>query len=171
MAAIRRLIEAEAASFRDLRLRALRDSPEAFGSSYERELGFSAAEWQRRVTALATGTDRALFVAEVDGSWVGMAGILADAARAEIWGMWVAPEVRRRGVGNALLHAAVEFATLLGQRDLRLEVTAVNATARALYQRFGFVETGDSRSLERNPDAVAIIMEMTASGSRRPASS
>jgi ribosomal protein S18 acetylase RimI-like enzyme len=57
-------------------------------------------------------------------------------------GMAVAREWRGRGVGSALLTAAIEWARERGLHKLSLSVFAHNAAAIALYRKFGFVEEG-----------------------------
>jgi L-phenylalanine/L-methionine N-acetyltransferase len=57
-------------------------------------------------------------------------------------GMLVARDWRRRGVGSALLRAAIEWARRDGMHKLSLTVFAHNATAIALYRKFGFAEEG-----------------------------
>jgi RimJ/RimL family protein N-acetyltransferase len=57
-------------------------------------------------------------------------------------GMTVAREWRGRGVGSALLAAAIEWARENGLHKLSLGVFAHNAAAIALYRKFGFVEEG-----------------------------
>ena len=57
-------------------------------------------------------------------------------------GMAVAREWRGRGVGSALLEAAIEWARNEGLHKLSLGVFAHNARAIALYRKFGFVEEG-----------------------------
>jgi [ribosomal protein S18]-alanine N-acetyltransferase len=60
----------------------------------------------------------------------------------EILSLGVLPERRRRGIGGALLQAALDEAR---QRDLTsavLEVAADNAAAQAVYTRAGFVRVG-----------------------------
>ena len=62
---------------------------------------------------------------------------------AELAGMYVAPAVRRRGLGTALLQAAIARARSIdGVRQLGLSVNAANAGARALYRSAGFVAWG-----------------------------
>ena len=57
-------------------------------------------------------------------------------------GMAVERQWRRRGVGSALLEAALEWAHSVGVEKLALTVYPDNDAARALYRRFGFVEEG-----------------------------
>lgn len=59
----------------------------------------------------------------------------------KIGAMWVAPAVRRLGVGSALIQSAVEWARKLGVPVASLWVTEENAEAVAFYQRHGFEPT------------------------------
>jgi ribosomal protein S18 acetylase RimI-like enzyme len=86
----------------------------------------------------------------LDGTLVAVAGaelvgsVHVDESRhgfGEI-GMAVARDWRGRGVGSALLTAAIEWARERGLHKLSLSVFAHNAAAIALYRKFGFVEEG-----------------------------
>jgi RimJ/RimL family protein N-acetyltransferase len=86
----------------------------------------------------------------IDGTLVAVAGteivgsLHLDQSRfgfGEI-GMAVAREWRGRGVGSALLAAAIDWARELGLHKLSLGVFAHNDAAIALYRKFGFVEEG-----------------------------
>jgi [ribosomal protein S18]-alanine N-acetyltransferase len=57
----------------------------------------------------------------------------------------VAPAARRQGVATGLLHAARAEIRARRGRAVFLEVAPGNSAARALYQRFGFVEVGRRR--------------------------
>ena len=81
-------------------------------------------------------------VAVADGEIVG--SVHVDRSRhgfGEI-AMAVAREWRGRGVGSALLAAAIEWGRERGLHKLSLGVFAHNAAAIALYRKFGFVEEG-----------------------------
>ena len=65
----------------------------------------------------------------------------------EIKGLTVDPGHRRRGVGKALLHAAIEQARAAGARRLMLRVLAHNTSARDLYAACGFEVEGVHREL------------------------
>jgi RimJ/RimL family protein N-acetyltransferase len=58
------------------------------------------------------------------------------------FGMLVDREWRGRGVGSALLQAAIDWAREQGLHKLCLEVFAHNTAAIALYRKCGFVEEG-----------------------------
>ena len=57
-------------------------------------------------------------------------------------GMAIAREWRGRGVGSALMEAAIEWARERGLHKLSLGVFAHNAAGLALYRKYGFVEEG-----------------------------
>lgn len=136
--------------YRDLRLRALADSPDAFGSTLGRELQFTDLEWVERL-AVGSKSDRDLpLVAELGGKLAGLAWArIEDAERgsATIYQMWVAPEARRRGIGLALLEAAIKWARTAGVVRLQLRVTCGNSSAQRLYARAGFSTVGDIEPL------------------------
>jgi ribosomal protein S18 acetylase RimI-like enzyme len=146
---IRILAADDAAAYQALRLRGLRESPAAFGSTYENEAGIPLPEIAERLARGAGGED-VTFGAFDDGggALVGLAGLrrgtsLKTRHRAGVWGMYVAPEARGGGVGRALMDALVAHArTLEGVERLTLGVEATNAAARALYHALGFVTCG-----------------------------
>lgn len=143
---VRPLRAGESPRWRDLRLNALRDAPEAFMRTYEEEHGLDAAEWERRTNAFAAAGDRVMFVADAgDGrDWFGSAGVMVDAGDGtpEVIAVWVAPERRGRGVGEALVRAGIDWARGRGARRLRLHVGPGIPHAVALYERLGFRRTG-----------------------------
>jgi ribosomal protein S18 acetylase RimI-like enzyme len=155
---VRRLGAREADLLRDLRLRALRDAPMAFGSTLAREEGYEPERWERWAAASASGERQAIFVAEPTP---GMAsGVLddEDPALAHLYAMWVAPHVRGTGAGKALLDAVVAWATDRGAERLTTSVADGNAPAAALYAAAGFVDTGRREPLGHS-DAVVAVLE------------
>ena len=143
--------------WRELRLRALEDSPEAFGSTLAEVLARDTEEhWRQGVSAPMVPV-----VAELDGALCGMARLMLPQTpgdRAELISVWVAPEGRGQGVGRALVRAAVDhLAALDPTMRLRLAVVESNTPARRLYERCGFGVTG------RNPeDDAELLMEHRA---------
>ncbi|HEX8123346.1 MAG TPA: GNAT family N-acetyltransferase [Solirubrobacteraceae bacterium] len=89
-----------------------------------------------------------VLVAEVEGALAGYVAvgrvlpIEANAHVLEVKGLLVDPAHRRRGIGAALVRAAVDAATRRGARRLTLRVLAANPEARALYEAEGFVVEG-----------------------------
>ena len=82
-------------------------------------------------------------IADLDGSPAGFALLGLRGDEGWIGGMGVVSEARRRGLGRALMEAAIEEARARGVRELRLEVLEQNAPALALYRRLGFEHERD----------------------------
>ena len=145
---IRPLGAADAAAFQALRLRGLRESPAAFGSTYEEEAGVPLDEVAARLARGAEGDDVVFGAFGNGGVLVGVAGLRRDSHRkarhrARVWGMYVAPEARGRRLGRALLESLIAHArTLAGVERLTLSVVPDNLAARSLYLRLGFVTYG-----------------------------
>jgi RimJ/RimL family protein N-acetyltransferase len=93
-----------------------------------------AATWKIDGTLIATARSAGALVGEirVDPTWMGFGDI----------GMMVAADWRGRGVGTALVAAAIEWARARGLHKLALSVFPHNDAAIALYKKFGFVEEG-----------------------------
>jgi GNAT superfamily N-acetyltransferase len=73
-----------------------------------------------------------------------------DARRADTaWliSMWVAPEARRRGIGEARIEVVVAWAEANGIHRLLLDVADDNAAAIALYAKCGFQPNREAGSL------------------------
>jgi ribosomal protein S18 acetylase RimI-like enzyme len=144
MIAVRRLIETEAEAFRALRHRALVEHPAAFFSSPPEER--SLEDVQRQLRDRPGGT--AIFGAFDGSTLVGTAGIRREQLKkgthkAFIWGMYVAAEARRQGVGRALLEHAIEHARSMdGVALVQLSVSIPNPAARELYASIGFATWG-----------------------------
>jgi ribosomal protein S18 acetylase RimI-like enzyme len=155
---IRRLRTDEADLLRDVRLRALADAPWAFGSSHARELAYTAERWQW----FADQTDAATYVATEGDAAVGMAGgfVPEGGDGVQLWGMWVAPEARGRGLGRGLVEAVLAWARERGAPALVLEVTDTEAArpAAALYRSLGFEPTGERAALDSDPELETILM-------------
>lgn len=109
----------------------------------------SAALWAKRITEAAP--DDCLLVAEVEGEVVGNLGLHPASKsprrrHAATIGMAVRDDWQRRGVGTALLAAAIDLAdNWIGYARLELTVYTDNAAAVALYRKFGFEGEGTAR--------------------------
>jgi ribosomal protein S18 acetylase RimI-like enzyme len=144
---IRRLSPADATLYRSLRLRALREHPDAFTSSYEDDAQHPVE------TAAARLAAHAFWGAYQGAELYGFVGLEREPRarnrhKATVVGMYVAPEVNGQGVGRALLRALLAHAQAEGIASLVLTVTEGNAQAQHLYQGAGF------RSFGVEPDAV-----------------
>ncbi|WP_262850774.1 GNAT family N-acetyltransferase [Mumia quercus] len=171
-----RPVEGDWEQVRDLRLRALKDTPIAYGERYGDAVRLDEAEWRTRA-ARGDAQDSVQVVArltdgEAAGRWVGtMAAFVSrglppylpgaveepDAPRqANLVGVFVDPQVRGRGAGvaEALLDAVVAWARdEQGLDRLHLHVHEDNPRAAAFYRRYGFVATGESYTDVLHPGA------------------
>jgi RimJ/RimL family protein N-acetyltransferase len=82
------------------------------------------------------------FVALAAGEVVGVIVVIESSFGFGEIGMMVDADWRGRGVGTALVVAAIEWARARGLHKLTLGVFPHNAAAIALYRKFGFVEEG-----------------------------
>jgi ribosomal protein S18 acetylase RimI-like enzyme len=87
-------------------------------------------------------TAEATLVADVAGQVVGMVHVEVSRFGFGDLGMLVDAAWRERGVGSALVQAAIGWARARGLHKLCLEVFPSNAPAIALYTKFGFSEEG-----------------------------
>lgn len=152
---VRRLTPEDAAVYWPLRLRALKEHPEAYVTSYEESVGTPLAE----VAARLGQSDSVLFGAfDEAGAMVGTAGAFREKRakarhKATIVGVYVAPEARGRGVGAAVVGAAVECARgWEGVTQLHLAVAVPNEPAERLYRSLGFRTWGREPRAIRLPD-------------------
>jgi ribosomal protein S18 acetylase RimI-like enzyme len=153
---VRRVRAGEWEQLRLIRLRALADAPMAFGSTLAAEQAQPDVFWRERAAGGATDETRATFIAERDGEWVGSGTCVLQeggvgARSAWVFGMWVAPAVRRQGTARALLRALIGWARARGADVVNLHVTETNAPAIALYERLGFRVTGETEPLRHTP--------------------
>jgi len=139
------------ALWRQLRLAALADAPDAFGSRLSDWQGEGDREERWRARLAIPGSFNV--VAVLDGQPVGMAsGVPAADAAAELISMWVGPGARGKGVGDALVDVVEGWARRERAMSLRLAVSQGNENAVALYRRRGLSLTGEFGDLM--PDGV-----------------
>lgn len=157
---IRRVTVDDLDLYRAIRLRALRDSPSAFGSTYAAELERPQIEWAERVSRAAAGNTRAIFLAFDGAECVGLVGCVEDDLDADrqLVSMWVAASHRGTGLANRLVDVVLSWAEEVGARRVGLWVTRDNDRARRLYERAGFSVTGDSQPLPSDPRIEEIRM-------------
>ncbi len=145
MLEVQRLRACEGNRLRKLRLDSLRDAPRAFSGTYEEAAARSVEQWCAQIEMLPT------FVAVSNHSDVGLvrAAPLEDNPRvAFLLSMWVAPEFRGEGAGEALINALVDWGRAAGIVRLILDVGESNEPALALYARMGFRKTGETFILD-----------------------
>jgi ribosomal protein S18 acetylase RimI-like enzyme len=135
-------------AYRNLRLRGLREHPEAFGETAEAFEARSLGEISARIETQATLGSFILAAISKSGSLLGCVGLaLNDGTksrhRGTVWGMYVIPEARGRHVGRLLVEGLFARAQKLPfLEQLHLSVVTSNQAAVALYQRLGFETYG-----------------------------
>jgi ribosomal protein S18 acetylase RimI-like enzyme len=162
---IRAVARDEWRELRDLRLRALADARDAFGSTIERERGYEEAKWHDWIDGWDGAVNRCLVAVDRDAR-LGMAVGSHEEGRDHIhlYAMWVDPAARRRSVGTALLGAVVDWGIARGAREIRLGVTESNPAAVAFYRRMGFEDTGERHSLREGSDLRVMLMRRDLPG-------
>ena len=146
---------------RALRFRALADDPDAFGSTLAAEMAEPEEAWRLWWLGRADGI---ALVAEEDGRFVAMGFGGPAPGHPEVagfFGMWVAPDARRRGIGTALIERLVEWARSTGYRQVGLGVTTTNLTAVEVYAGLGFVDSGARMALRGGSELTIQIMTMS----------
>jgi len=139
MSELRRLGPDDWDDFRDIRLRSLADSPDAFGSTLEREQAFTEDDWRRRLTGPVYVVD--------DPTPVAVGGMFDNEGIGQIWGMWTDPAHRGRGHARRILDAVTPLLP-----RIQLHVNVANPVARTAYERYGFVGTGVLEQLRPGSD-------------------
>ncbi|HUV57912.1 MAG TPA: GNAT family N-acetyltransferase [Acidimicrobiales bacterium] len=155
LATVRRVRPGDWSALRGIRLEALADTPEAYGSTLA-----DVSTWPDERWRLMAG-GRANFLAEVDGRVVGMvAGGTNNEWPGTRWmyAMYVTPETRGTGVADDLVEMVSQWARDEGVGQLYLSVTATVARARAFYERMGFRLTGTTTSMSRDPGVTLVTM-------------
>lgn len=161
---VRRFAPKEWRLYRDLRLRALRESPDAFGSTHAHEAQRTDDEWASRLTRGVHSSWDLPLVAEVSAEPCGLAWTRINENApdiAHLYQMWVAPTGRGKGAGRALLDAAITWARLAGAHTLELNVTNGNSKAMRLYERVGFRPIGALEPLRPGSQLLSQSMQLS----------
>jgi ribosomal protein S18 acetylase RimI-like enzyme len=127
--------------YRDLRLAALRESPQAFGSKYEEQVDKPDEYWKSRLEEAAKGTSRWLLFARQGHKLIGMIGAFRDennGLEAEIISMYVIPDARGKGIASLMMRGILMVLKDNGICVVRLGVNLDQPAAVHIYQKFGF---------------------------------
>lgn len=152
---IRELTEFDAKEFWNLRLKALKESPEAFGASYEEEMNISLDKHILRFKSDFIVPPEENFILGAFDDYDNIIGIVGFRRerreklrhKSNVWGMYVMPELRKNGIGKLLLSELLNKSKLLeGLEQVNLSVVSSNLNAKKLYMSLGFETYG----LEKN---------------------
>lgn len=166
MTTIRRIRSGEGSALRDVRLRALRTDPDAFAATHEQASSRFDHVWEDLASTASAGDQEVIFLVEDDEGVVGMVGAFArpeEPATRQLYGMWVAPDARGSGVGAGMVEAVIEWSKAAGADEVKLWVVESNLSAVRLYQKAGFVPTGEAQPLPSNPELIDTQMRLTLS--------
>ncbi|MBV8893351.1 MAG: GNAT family N-acetyltransferase [Acidobacteria bacterium] len=156
MITIEPITERNVCIFKAVRLRALRDAPYAFSSTYAEELLFPQSEWLTRVERM-NGERGTGFLAIDDKSPCGIVASFLDQndpTQVQLVSMWTAPTHRRYGIGRLLVNQVIAWASRRDAQTLRLMVTSNNDPALRFYERLGFLRTGRTEPYPNDPDVI-----------------
>lgn len=139
-------------SHRDLRLDMLAADPDAFWADPEEARARRERQWRAEIAGPRIHLQARRGEMILGGIALLPAGYTPDheipADRAHLMSLWVRPEARGAGVSPMLFTAVAELALELGRPDLRLDVDDSNRPAQRLYERLGFVLTGEREARE-----------------------
>ncbi len=150
--------------YRDLRLAALAESPDAFASTFVLEQPRPDIEWQKQLADGVSSPMDLPLVAELDGEPCGFVWVRVeppDQDSARLYQTWVSPRHRRVGVGKLLIETVVTWAREMGVRHVTLAVTCGDTPAYRLYSRAGFIAVGETEPLRDGSDLLCQDMRLT----------
>jgi ribosomal protein S18 acetylase RimI-like enzyme len=145
-----------------MRLTSLRESPSAFGSTYESALRRSPESWSEQADSTAHGSDRSTFIAFSGDSPIGIAALYrkgegTDAG--ELLQVWVSPECRSQGVAIDLMNAVFQWAGENGFQTVVATVAKGNVQALKFYRKYGF-KPENRAPLDGPDDPVVLVKEV-----------
>ena len=137
---IRPAVVADAPALFELRRQALRNHPEAFSSDQTREDARGVDFWAQRIEDVA---DSVIYVAAAGPDLVAMTGVYRESQAklhhlAAVWGVYVQPEYRGRGLATQMIDAGIAWARERDVLMLKLAVVTTNTAAIRCYVRAGF---------------------------------
>ena len=160
---IRELSEGDWREYSAIRLESLSDSPDSFGSTFEKESSFEPEQWKSRLRITPPIQDAVALAAIDDSSFIGLLSCVireVDPSSGYLYQMWVSPEYRGRGVGAALVDRVKVWAVTRNIEYLLLSVTTINTEAISLYESVGFVSDGNTEPLREGSDLHSQSMKL-----------
>ena len=173
---IRRVQAGDGEQLRAVRLAALRECPSAFGETAEQAAALHPADWEARIgRSCAPGRQILAVAADRDqGEFVGMLGGFIDSERdrpellipvpegarwAMVWGAYVRPCARGRGLADQLLATVHRWAADEARVEwIGLDVVETNTRAVGFYQRNGYARTTLRRPYANDSALTEVVM-------------
>jgi ribosomal protein S18 acetylase RimI-like enzyme len=136
-----------------LRIDALKSDPIAFGEKYEVAANRSSDKWDSWFSERTKGKSR-IFIVESKGRYIGMCGLIIENDQnpeAYLWGVYIKPNERNKGLGRNLMLAVLEHTELMKIPVLAIRVEKDNQKALSFYKSLGFkVASSSSRAIGMN---------------------
>jgi len=123
----------------------------------EKEL-FPDAWSEKSITETLEQENTFCFIAEDKAEIFGYILVYYVLDECEIARIGVAPAMRRQGIASFLLHELVMFCYAYSMNRILLDVRESNESARAFYERNGFLEDGIRKNFYENPKESAVLM-------------
>ena len=153
---IREVFQEDIDAFWQLRLQALHDHPDAFGSDYEESLRNGPTYAERGY--FESGNVNRLFAAFAStGDLVAQAGTYAEFGKrshiANVISVYTHPKHRQCGLASRIVQACLNhLASLPAITSIRISVNSRNTSAIHTYEKLGFVTWGEEPDAIRTAD-------------------
>lgn len=162
---VRRIQKGQGMLLRDVRLKALTESPFAFGAKLSDEEITPLKEFEKKADLHATSEVSTTFFAFDEKTVVGQIGAFIDKSdNAFICAMWVSPSDRRKGIGKKLIKAAVAWLNQLDHNEVYAWVSDENTTAKDFYKSNGFIATNTQQPLPSSANISETLYVITKHG-------
>ncbi len=147
----RLLTVADVELFREIRLRGLKEHPDAFLDSYEESVDWPLERFKKW---FGNGWIAGGFV---DQKLLGITGLYRQDRikirhKGMVWGVYVAPEARGFGIARRLIEILLAEAKKAGLELVQLSTDVTNPITVALYQSFGFEPYGVEKHILKLQD-------------------
>ncbi|MEM8954227.1 MAG: GNAT family N-acetyltransferase [Verrucomicrobiota bacterium] len=164
MIACRRATRNDVTLFKEVRLRALKESPDAYGSTYESAMQRDQRSWEDQLWSTTSGGDRNTQFAFKAEQCIGIAALYREpsASSGDIIMMWVDPRHRGSFAAFSLVEGLLSWARDSGFVAVSLNVTDTNARAIRFYKNQGFRDTGEKVAIDvrRNLSGIRMTLEL-----------
>jgi len=143
MNAVRRIESGQVEVYKQLRLAALKDAPEAFATTYESARSRRDESWRTQVEEAANGKDRAIFIVYDNDQPVGLAGLYRDDKEShvgELIQVWVSPAFRGGPIAGQLIEAVATWARMEKFKTIKALVKKESYRALSFYRKCGFTQ-------------------------------
>ncbi|MDF1657875.1 MAG: GNAT family N-acetyltransferase [Verrucomicrobiales bacterium] len=144
-------------------MKALKDSPDAFCSTYESALQRDLHSWEEQLWSTTAGGDRNTQFAFEGDFCIGVAALYREpvTSSGDIIMMWVDPQYRGSNAASSLVSNLLGWAKDSGFDEVFLEVTDSNARAIKFYENMGFYDTGERVEIDSERNLTGIRMAQT----------